>query len=53
MNEESKTSLSRRCESFLRGHPLLLFAIVVITGFLVGPLMMAVGRMTAVLYKDF
>jgi hypothetical protein len=53
MNEEPNTNWSQRREAFFRRHPLLLVAIVLLTGFLVGPLMMAVGRMTAVLYKDF
>jgi hypothetical protein len=44
---------SERREAFFRRHPLLLFAVVLLAAFLVGPLMMAVGRATAVLYKDF
>ncbi len=40
-------------ETFFRRHPALLFVIVLLAGFLAGPLMMAAGRATAVLYKDF
>ena len=53
MNKVRNTDWSQRREAFFRRHPLLLFAIVMLTGFLVGPLMMAAGRATAVLYKDF
>jgi hypothetical protein len=40
-------------DGFCRRHPWLLWAAVLAMGFLAGPLMMAAGRMTAVLYKDF
>jgi hypothetical protein len=53
MSQKSKTTWSQRREAFFRRHPLLLFVIVVVAAFLVGPLMIAVGRATAVLYKDF
>jgi hypothetical protein len=53
MNDQPNTNWPQRREAFFRRHPGLLFVIVLVTGFLVGPLMMAVGRMTAVLYKDF
>ena len=53
MNDKAQTTLRQRSEAFFRRHPLLLFLIVLLTGFLAGPLVMAAGRMTAVLYKDF
>lgn len=53
MNNGPRITSAKRTTAFFRRHPLLLFAIVLLTGFLVGPLMMAVGRATAVLYKDF
>ena len=51
--DDRPTTWPQRREAFFRRHPLLLFALVLLTGFLAGPLMMAAGRMTAVLYKDF
>jgi hypothetical protein len=47
------TSVRRRWNGFWQEHPILLWAIVLIVAFIAGPIMMAGGRMTAVLYKDF
>ena len=53
MTEPAHTTLSKPSEGFFRRHPVLLFVMVLLAGFLTGPLMIAAGRMTAVLYKDF
>ena len=53
MSDKKAGTWSQWWEGFCRKHPLLLWALVLAMGFLTGPLMLAAGRMTAVLYKDF
>ncbi len=42
-----------RWDAFTRRHPLAYFLFLLVLGFLTGPLILAAGRATAVLYKDF
>jgi hypothetical protein len=53
MDEETPVTWSQWWDGFSRRHPWLLWALVMAMGFVTGPLMIAAGRMTAVLYKDF
>jgi len=53
VSEKPRVTWSQRWDDFCRRHPWVLFAIVLLTGFLAGPLMIAASRVTAVLYKDF
>jgi len=53
MNNKTSVTWPQRWDGFCRRHPWLLWALVMVIGFLTGPLMIAAGRMTAVLYKDF
>jgi hypothetical protein len=53
MSKNSGGAWRRRCDGFCQKHPVLLWALVMALGFLTGPLMIAAGHMTAVLYKDF
>ena len=53
MTDKAPGAWSQWWDGLCRKHPWLLWGLVLAIGFLTGPLMMAAGRMTAVLYKDF
>ncbi len=53
MSDNSNGTWTRWWDGFRRKHPLLLWLLVLAMAFLTGPLMIAAGHMTAVLYKDF
>jgi hypothetical protein len=52
MNQE-RIIWAQRWDSFTRKHPLAYFLFLLALGFLTGPLILAAGSATAVLYKDF
>jgi hypothetical protein len=53
MSEKARGKWTLWWAGFCRKHPWLVWAMVLAIGFFTGPLMIAAGHMTAVLYKDF
>ena len=53
MSDKTPETWWQRWDGLCRKHPWLLWALVLAMGFLTGPLMVAAGQMTAVLYKEF
>jgi len=50
---QDRSAWTQRWEAFTRRHPVIHFLVVLGLALLTGPLMLAAGQMTAVLYKDF
>ena len=53
MSDKAPEKWSQWWDGLCRRHPLWLWMLVLALAFVTAPLMIAAGRMTAVLYKDF